>query len=397
MLITIFNKYFERVDVLRNYTFAQYNDKFLEIGTFTVNAVLCEENLRFLDKSETYFLHFENGVMGKVDNAKKESDGEFDRTIILSGRLMPYIMDKRVINGLHNFNGNSATVILNLAKEMFSDNDWDSDRWIHFNYDTKVPSSAVSQVNAQQTGGTMFNFIQPLLQQDSMGIDILPRIEQKHETSASGILTNISQWDFVLFQGKDRTANNTDGNKPVIFSQSFNNIERSGYEVDSTDYCNIAYVAGEGEGSERVWREVEKSGLPEPVIGFEYSGFLRQELFVDARDLQKETEDKTYTDTEYNALLDQRGQDNLLESDVKQSYDATLIVSDSRYTYGRESEDNYYKGDIVTVWDNELGLDISAIVTGVTRSVQGVQEFTDIEVGYRSMTVNQKLKRKGVI
>lgn len=397
MLITIFDKYFERVDVLRNYTFAQYNDKFFEVGTFTINAVLCEENLRFLDKSETYFLHFENGVMGKVDNAKKESDGEFDRTIVLSGRLMPYIMDKRVINGLHNFNGNSATVILNLAKEMFSDDDWGSDRWIHFNYNTNVSSGAVSQVNAQQTGGTMFNFIQPLLQQDSMGIDILPRIEQKHETSAGGILTNISQWDFVLFQGKDRTANNTDGNKPVIFSQSFNNIERSGYEVDSTDYCNIAYVAGEGEGSERVWREVEKSGLPELAIGFEYSGFLRQELFVDARDLQKETEDKTYTDTEYNALLDQRGQDNLLESDVKQSYDATLIVSDSRYTYGRENEDNYYKGDIVTVRDNELGLDIDAIVTGITRSVQGVQEFTDIEVGYRSMTVNQKLKRKGVI
>ena len=53
-VITVFNKYFERVDVLRKYTFMQYVDKFNGVGEFKINAILCDENLYFFDKKSPF-------------------------------------------------------------------------------------------------------------------------------------------------------------------------------------------------------------------------------------------------------------------------------------------------------------------------------------------------------
>lgn len=49
-----------------------------------------------------------------------------------------------------------------------------------------------------------------------------------------------------------------------------------GYDLDTTEYCNTAIVAGAGEGSERKIQYVNP----------ENSGLNRRELYVDARDLQ---------------------------------------------------------------------------------------------------------------
>lgn len=55
-VITVFNKYFERIDVLRKYTFMQYVDKFNGVGEFKINAILCDENLYFLMKMKCFSL-----------------------------------------------------------------------------------------------------------------------------------------------------------------------------------------------------------------------------------------------------------------------------------------------------------------------------------------------------
>lgn len=56
-VITVFNKYFERIDILRKYTFMQYTDKFNGVGEFKINAILCDENLYLFDENEVFLLH----------------------------------------------------------------------------------------------------------------------------------------------------------------------------------------------------------------------------------------------------------------------------------------------------------------------------------------------------
>lgn len=54
-MLQILNNHFEIVDTLKKYTFAQYEDKFREIGTFQVLAQLVEEN--------KYLLKIENNII----------------------------------------------------------------------------------------------------------------------------------------------------------------------------------------------------------------------------------------------------------------------------------------------------------------------------------------------
>lgn len=247
--------------------------------------------------------------------------------------------------------------------------------------------------NGQWTGGSVYDAIQPLLQADSMGFEIKPVITERYEIDANAPITNIRKWYFNILLGEDRTRNNQMGNKPIVFSHSLSNLTRSTYEKDMKDYCNVAYVAGEGEGNNRTWIEVYQDGVKGTENEWDAIGWLRDELFVDARDLQKTTDNKTYTDTEYKEMLTQRGNEYLKEHIVFVSYDSTVTNENEKYKYQRD----FHNGDFVTIVDNELGITVDAQITEVTKSVEGSREILDITFGYRSIQMNEKLRRKGVI
>ena len=61
----------------------------------------------------------------------------------------------------------------------------------------------------------------------------------------------------MLSSGTDRRVKNKEGNEAIIFSQSLSNISRTAYTKDSESYKNVAYVAGEGEGTDRKWYELK--------------------------------------------------------------------------------------------------------------------------------------------
>lgn len=393
MTITVFNWYFLRIAVLKDWTYVQYVDKFCDLGTFKVLLQNTEENQMFLDNKKTYFLSFGGEAMGIVNYANKDSDAEYDNTIELQGQLLNYITDKRVIYKQQLFNGKSSDIAIAATKKCFNGIYLSDKRAIKFIYSNVTDSSKLSNVKVQQTGGTLFEFIQPLLEQDELGFEILPHIDVDHEISAQSPLMNVSEWYFNILQGVDRTS----GDGAVMFAHSLSNITRSTYTMESEDRCNVAYIAGEGEGNNRVWLEVYQPDISDAEKDDLYNiGWLRNECFIDARDLQKKTTDKTYTDAEYNDLLKQRAEQKLTEHITCVSYESTITNQGKRYTYGKGKD--FYKGDYVIVNDNELGLSIKAQVTEVTKTIKDTgEEVLDIGLGYKKMTVNKKLKRKGVI
>lgn len=394
-VITVFNKYFERIDVLRKYTFMQYVDKFNGVGEFKINAILCDENLYLFNENEVFFVAFDRTTMGRIDKVVKDSDSEFEKTIEITGRMIKYKLQTSVVYKQQIYSGRTAEVVKQLVENNMCVGSVGSKRYINFEF--YIPSDRLSEMtqinNGQWTGGSVYDAVQPLLQQDSMGFEIKPVITERYEISANAPITNIRKWYFDILLGEDRTRNNKSGNKPVVFSHSLSNLTRSTYEKDMKEYCNVAYVAGEGEGNNRTWIEVYQDGINGTDDEWGAVGWLRDELFVDARDLQKTTDDKTYTDEEYKEMLTQRGKEKLKDHIVFVSYDSTVTNENKKYKYGVD----FKNGDFVTVVDNELGLTADVQITEVTKSREGSREILDITFGYRSIQMNERLRRKGVI
>ena len=94
-MIDVFDKNLRKINTIRKYTFAQYVDKFRDVGTFKITAQLVDENLYLLQDSQFYVL-FDGVVFGRVDKVLKDSDSEYDKTIEITGQLAPVFFTQRV-------------------------------------------------------------------------------------------------------------------------------------------------------------------------------------------------------------------------------------------------------------------------------------------------------------
>lgn len=127
------------------------------------------------------------------------------------------------------------------------------------------------------------------------------------------------------------------------FSEAFGNLSNLVLQQSDTDFKNVAYVGGYGEGEDRtvvICGETSATGLE------------RHEMFVDARDLQKEKK----TQAEYESILQQRGLERLNEYNQKLS--VTFDVDPDRF--GKD----YDLGDIIYCILPEDGLKLFVRIIG---------------------------------
>lgn len=377
--IEILDRNFKRLDILRHYTFSQYNMKFRGIGTFTVNAPL-ELNTIFLNREEQYYLLFNGNVhpvVGKVEDVKKESEDE-ENKLTITGRLALFILTKRIVSDTINTSGTTLEHMEKLVTENILK--VKNSRYLPITIDdSAVNKNKLSKVDRQVTGGYIWDELEELLEQDKLGVELYPKIVPTY--SVNDIDSNILDWTLKFLSGTDRTKGNVDGNVPVIFSQQLSNINRVDYERNVENHCNIAYVAGEGEGSNRKWFEIPINQEESQ----ETKGWERSELWIDARDIQSEDGDgNKLTDEQYNALIKQRAKEKAVENDIQESYEATVITKNKRYAYGKD----YFLGDFVTVVDTQLGLEFDVQIVGITFSTQDTEEITDIELQYGNKRIS---------
>ena len=121
------------------------------------------------------------------------------------------------------------------------------------------------------------------------------------------------------------------------------------------------------------------------------TGLSRRELFIDARDLQSDSDpDNPLTAEEYAALLLNRGKQKLAANQLVRSFAAEVRTNDPTYPYGVD----FQLGDTITVADERLGITVDAVVQGVERSVSASGESLTLTLGYGQPTIFDKLKRK---
>lgn len=160
--------------------------------------------------------------------------------------------------------------------------------------------------------------------------------------------------------GVDRTEGQ-DKNSRVIFSSEFSNISDAIHTSNSISYKNVAYVGGQGEGTDREVIEIKKSNE---------IGLKRREIFIDARDIG-ETEN-----------LEDRGLSKLSQYDYIINTECKIINKNLIY------ERDWDLGDIGTVKNqrNKKNLRITEV-----REIYEDEITIEIAVGEVGSTVIEQI------
>lgn len=133
-------------------------------------------------------------------------------------------------------------------------------------------------------------------------------------------------------------------NKNIIFKRANHNITKSSYTLSVDNFKTSAIIAGSGEGTKRMMVTVSRisteSITNQEDIIYEYNGVTRREIFVDARDLQKNNE----TNEQYKKRLKERGIEKLKENNKDYVVDG-MIINIGKHVLNTD----YILGDIVKI------------------------------------------------
>ena len=353
MEFLVLNTKFEAVAILDVFESFIWTDRYSKCGDFEIYTSSDRQIIATL-KEDFYIWTEDSEHVMIIENRKIITDIEEGNKLLVSGRSLESILDRRIVWNQILLDGDFQTQIKRLLTENVI-NPSDSNRKIsNFIFEeTDDPYILSLKVQVQYTGDNLYEAVCKLCSSVNIGFKIT--------------LNNNNQFVFKLYSGVDRSYDQ-ETNPYVVFSPSFENIIDSNYYESKAGYKNVGLVAGEGEGSAR--RTV--------VVGESTSKELsRRELYVDARDISSTTSNGGSISTSaYDDLLRQRGNEGLNENKIIQSFDGQ-VESTQMYRYG----EHYFMGDI-TQLENEYGMESKVRVTEFIRSVDkdGIDSYPTFEV-----------------
>ena len=334
MDILVLNTNFEVVAVMDTYESLIWTDRYNSYGDFEFYFTMDKKLLDYL--KEDYYLWNPNSEHYMIiEEFKITSDAESGDHLIVTGRSLESILDRRIIWGQQIFNGNLQNAVEKMLKDCIilpSIGERKIDNFI-FVASTDPIITALT-IDKQYTGDCLYDVIQGLCEENNIGFKVT--------------LTNENKFAFTLYRGADRSYKQ-DYNPYVVFSPNFENIINSNYYHSKTSYRNVAYVAGEGEGAARKYT----------VVGTA-SGLERRELFTDANGISSNTNDGTLSNADYMTQLQAEGAKDLADHIITTAFEGEADVT-RLFKYGED----FFVGDTVQLVDeygNEGAVYISELI-----------------------------------
>lgn len=361
MELYIFDRELNLINIVDNFKSLIWTRRYYKSGEFELHIPLTSENIKYLIKGNIVYKK-DDSEAGYIETRQIEVDEEGNEKLKINGKFITNYMNRRINWGQLLFNGKSEV----LMRKLVNDNCINPS-----NINRKIPLFEL---------GTLKNYTETIEYQNSYG-NIVDELESIALTNDLGYRINFSHIDkkiiFEVYKGVNRSVNQS-LIAPCIFSRDFENILNQTYMESNNNYKNTALVAGEGEGTKRVLVPINNS----------ISGLERYELFVDARDLQKEVDDKVLTDTEYKNTLIQRGNEKLAEYKEIKTFESKVNTKGNNVY-----KVDYDLGDIVTVVDKKWGIMLDTRIT----EVEEVYEEGKVEInptfGENVPTILDKIKR----
>lgn len=347
-----------------------WHSVYFGVGDFEIYAPASHDVIRLLQIGH-YVTRPDNaevGIIESINIADNEQDGTM---IIASGRFAKSILDRRLIyklsgtsNAATTLYGNVETEVRQVVYENAINCPFDSKRNIPLlalgdlsNIPLRIVDGNGNAARKQVSYGNLLEYTDGVL--------------AEYGLSALCVLQN-GALQYKVYQGNDRSVNNTAGNIPIIFSREYDNLTASEYLYNSATEKNVALIGGEGEGLNRFYSLVDKAA----------AGLQRREMWVDASSIAKTYKDEndvdqTYTDAQYKAMLDAQGTQDLATQIVTETYNGTIDVTNGNWVYGRD----FALGDIVTTQDSKIGIYANVRIQEATE-VQDENGYT-VDIQYQ--------------
>lgn len=265
------------------------------------------------------FIQLQDGTNTLTYTADEEST--LVNEITRNGFFLPVYLGDRLTGPQFNFNGTVEAAMHYMIGRM-----------------EKIPllqigatTGDTTKVQFQATYKNVLEYFTKLAKFAEIGFRIVPDFKKKTMT-------------FETYKGVDRTQ--AQGENPrVIFSESYDNLNQAKHNYSDATYKTKVIVGGAGDGLARIFVTVGGG-----------SGFDLREVFLDAKDINKEA----LTDAEYLEALKTRGQEFLNENKIFENFEAEA-EADVNFTYGKD----YDLGDVVTVkkkkWNTAQNLRITEL------------------------------------
>lgn len=339
----IYNSDRERIGILQHDDAVQWLENYQSNGEVKIDAQTTPNNLAMLIDGNRIYNADTNTVarICHVDIVQTESE----ELITVRADITSELLSDRVLMATEN-----VTVAETAMYALYSKN----------RRNLPIAISAAEgypeRADMEITWGSVLDAQKKLAEVSGLGFMVLFDPETGTET-------------FKVYKGVDRSKDQYTG-YVGYFGTDVGNIQNVAVSSGTTDFKNVAVVAGAGEGAGREVRIVSLGNV---------SGENRRELYVDARDLQREYqvatptgevdekgnpiynyETKTYTIAEYHAMLDARGLEKL--SECLKTFSITCDIVQNNIIYGED----YFLGDRMPVKLPEYGIYASARISSVT-------------------------------
>lgn len=367
MDLYVFGADYTPLGVLSSPIAFSYVERVRARSEFSVYLPMNDHNAELAKEDNIVLFDSEDGIAGVISSLDKSTESGTP-VLTVSGALCDEYMYRRICWGMYSKTGVASAVIEDMINTQITNPEIPARAIPDFVVEsTKMPKG--SDITYQSTGGIVGENVDSICSTNKLCRRV------KFDPIGKKLL-------FSIFEGVDRTVNQS-AVPPCLFSQSFENLLKTAYEKDLTDFRNAALVGGEEvEGKSRVFVEV----------GDGAQGKSRREIFIDAKSIRsKQSDGTTLNDTQYKALLSQKADEKMQQLQPVENFDCVVnTIGNIRYGV------DFFLGDRVTVRDVQLSVEVDAEITEVERAWDSSGETMYITFGFGALTLGEKLKVKEV-
>lgn len=303
-----FDKELNMLGIVDYFISLRWRRKYFEAGEFEIVLPVNDYVMQFIGKNVLVMRnnYTEAGIIETIEF----SDNGTDEELIISGRFLGSLLERRIVKSKINFSGNvieGMNTIVNAMTPL-------TEQW-----ETEAVTMTSPHIDFQVSYKNVYEYLCKLAEYSSIGFRVVPNVDSK-------------VYMFEAWEGKDRTSEQNI-NEQYSFSDDNYNIEQGKFVISEKTKVNYVLVGGQGEDANRVLVNVDEG----------MSGFDRYEVFSDQKSLTK----GSLSDNDYKAKLRSVGEGKLSEGTFK--LEVTALVQ-------QDYKEKWNLGDIVNVKKEKWGV-----------------------------------------
>lgn len=303
-----FDKELNMLGIVDYFSSLRWRRKYFEAGEFEIVLPVNDYVMQFIDKNVLVMRnnYTEAGIIETIEF----SDNGTDEELIISGRFLSSLLERRIVKSKINFSGNTIEGMNTIVNAMTPL----TEQW-----ETEAVTMTSPHIDFQVSYKNVYEYLCKLAEYSNIGFRVVPNVDSK-------------VYMFEAWEGKDRTSEQSI-NEQYSFSDDSFNIEQCKLVMSEKTKVNYVLVGGQGEDTNRVLVSVDEG----------ISGFDRYEVFSDQKSLTK----GSLSDNDYKAKLRSVGEGKL--SDGTFQLEVTALVQ-------QDYKEKWNLGDIVNIKKEKWGV-----------------------------------------